>query len=403
MLFLYKTINKNGEREEGSIEAFNMDIAITSLQGKGLAVSSIKPKDEYDGDILKKIPFFNRVTNKEIVVLSRQMSTLFEAKVSALKVFQLVASGNDNPALRKHLLGVVDDLQGGASISSALSKHPDVFSDFYVNMIKSGEESGHIDQTFLYLADYLDRTYAVSSKAKNALIYPAFVIFTFISVMILMFTVIVPKIGAIIKESAQEIPFYTKIVFWVSDLFVNNWALMLLVLVSCVTCFVWYARTNEGRRWISNTRLYIPYVGDLYRKLYISRFSDNMSTMILSGIPMLKAIEVTSFVIDNEIYKEILNEAVAKVKAGQPLSMALADREEIPNILTQMVKVGEESGELGNILKTMSKFYQREVINAVDTLVGMIEPIMIVTLGVGVGILLASVLMPIYNIAGSIS
>src|SRR3989338_6892472 len=172
MLFLYKTINKNGEREEGSIEAFNMDIAITSLQGKGLAVSSIKPKDEYDGDILKKIPFFNRVTNKEIV-----------------------ASGNDNPALRKHLLGVVDDLQGGASISSALSKHPDVFSDFYVNMIKSGEESGHIDQTFLYLADYLDRTYAVSSKAKNALIYPAFVIFTFISVMILMFTVIVSKIA----------------------------------------------------------------------------------------------------------------------------------------------------------------------------------------------------------------
>jgi len=403
MLFLYKTINKNGKREEGSIEAPNQDIAIVSLQRRGLVVSSIKEKDESGGDILKKIPFLNRVSNKDIVILSRQMSTLFEAQVSALRVFKLIGTEAENLTLRKHLLKVIDDLQGGASISSALSKHPSIFSDFYVNMVKAGEESGHIDQTFSYLADYLDRNYEVSSKAKNALIYPAFVVFTFISVMVLMFTVIVPKIGVIIKESAQEIPFYTKIVFWVSDLFVNNWMIMLLALFVLVAGFIWYGRTKEGRRWISNTRLYIPYVGNLYRKLYLSRFSDNMSTMVLSGIPMLKAIEVTSSIIDNQIYKEILNEALIKVKAGQALSAALSEREEIPGMLTQMIKVGEESGELGSILKTMSKFYQREVMNAVDTLVGMIEPIMIVALGVGVGVLLASILMPIYNVASSAS
>lgn len=403
MLFLYKTIDKNGERKEGSIEAFSMDVAIASLQRKGLAVSSIKPKDESDGDILQKIPFFNKVSNKDIVILSRQMSTLFEAQVSALRVFKLIGTEAENITLRKSLLQVVDDLQGGASISSALSKHPDIFSDFYVNMVKAGEESGHIDQTFSYLADYMDRNYEVTSKAKNALIYPAFVIFTFMAVMILMFTVIVPKIGAIIKESGQEIPFYTKVVFWVSDLFVNNWIAMILVLIASISGFIWYAGTKEGKRWISNTRLYIPYVGDLYRKLYLSRFSDNMSTMVLSGIPMLKAIEVTSSIIENQIYKEVLDEALVKVKAGQALSVALGDRKEMPSILIQMVRVGEETGELGSILKTMSKFYQREVMNAVDTLVGMIEPIMIVALGVGVGILLASVLMPIYNIAGATS
>ncbi len=403
MLFLYQTINKNGERKKGSIEAFSMDAAITSLQRKGLAVSSIKPKEDDDGDILKKIPFFNRVSNKEVVILSRQLSTLFEAQVSALRVFKLIGTESENPTLRKHLLEIVDDLQGGSSISSALSKHPDVFSDFYVNMIKSGEESGHIDQTFSYLADYMDRTYEVLSKAKNALIYPAFVIFTFIAVMVLMFTVIVPKISLIIKDSSQEIPLYTKVVFWISDFFTKNWILMLLALIVGIIGLIWYGRTKEGRRQISNVRLYIPYVGDLYRKLYLSRFSDNMSTMILSGIPMLKAIEVTSSIIDNEIYREILVEAATKVKAGQALSAALGDREEIPSILTQMVRVGEETGELGNILKTMSKFYQREVMNAVDTLVGMIEPIMIVALGVGVGILLASVLMPIYNIAAMAS
>ncbi|MCL4365710.1 type II secretion system F family protein [Patescibacteria group bacterium] len=401
MIFLYQAISKTGEREEGSIDAFSMDTAIVSLQKRGLIVSSIKPKEENSDDILRKIPFLNKVSNKEIVILSRQMATLFESQVSALRIFKLVGTETENPILRKHLLGIVDDLQGGVSISSALSKHPDIFSDFYVNMVRAGEESGHIDQSFSYLADYMDRTYEILSKTKNALIYPAFVIFTFISVMVLMFTVIVPKIGAIIKDSGQEVPFYTKMVFAVSDLFVNNWIIMLILLVVGIASLVWYARTEGGKRQISNVRLYIPYIGDLYRKLYLSRFSDNMSTMILSGIPMLKAIEVTSSVIDNEIYKEALDQALVKVKAGQALSAALADREEIPSILTQMIKVGEESGELGNILKTMSKFYQREVVNAVDTLVSMIEPVMIVGLGVGVGILLASVLMPIYNIASS--
>ncbi len=403
MFFLYKAINKNGEREEGEIEAFSVDSAISSLQNRGLAISKINPKDESDGDILKKIPFFNKVSNKEIVMLSRQMATLFESQVSALRIFKLISSEAENPTLKKHLLEIVDDLQAGSSISSALSKHPQVFSDFYVNMIRAGEESGKIDESFSYLADYLDRTYEVSSKAKNALIYPAFVIFTFFAVMILMFTVIIPKIGLIIKESAQEVPFYTKIVFIISDFFVNNWISLFIFLIGAIIGLVWYIKTEEGSKWLADVRLKVPYVGDLYRKLYLSRFADNMSTMILSGIPMLKAIEVTASIIGNQTYRDTLDEAIIKVKAGQALSISLSDKEEMPSILVQMIKVGEESGELGNILKTMSKFYQREVSNAVDTLVGLIEPVMIVALGLGVGVLLASVLMPIYNIASSVS
>lgn len=402
MLFTFKAINKNGEREEGDIESLSRDTAIMNLQGKGLVISSIKEKTDDDGDLLKKIPWLNRVSNKDVVILSRQLSTLFESQVSALKIFKLIGTEAENPALRKHMLEIVNDLQGGASISGALGKHPDIFSDFYVNMVRSGEESGHIDQSFAYLADYMDRTYEVSSKAKNALVYPAFVIFTFFAVMVLMFTVIVPKIGVIIKESGQEVPIYTKIVFWISDLFVHNWLYMIFGVIFLIGGLIWYGRTEEGSRWISNTRLSIPYLGDLYKKLYLSRFSDNMSAMVLSGIPMLKAIEVTSQVIDNEIYKEVLNDAMMQVKSGKALSVALSNKDEMPSILVQMIKVGEESGELGNIMKTMSKFYQREVLTAVDTLVGLIEPVMIVSLGVGVGILLAAVLMPIYNIAGGV-
>jgi type IV pilus assembly protein PilC len=400
MLFLYKAISGNGALKEGVVDAFSIDVAINNLQKQGLVISYIKPKDERS-DFMRKFTFLNRVSNKDIVILSRQMSTLFEAKVSALRIFKLISSEAENPYLRENLIQVADDLQGGSSISLALSKHPKIFSDFYVNMVRSGEESGKLDETFAYLADYMDRTYEVTSKAKNALIYPAFVILTFIGVMVLMFTVIIPKISLIVVDTGQELPIYTKMVFGVSNFFVNNGLITLAGVVVLLALIVWYARTPDGQTWISNVRLQLPYLGDLYQKLYLSRFSDNMSTMVASGIPMLKAIEVTSSIIDNKVYKGIMNDAYFKVKTGSSLSDALDKHEEIPNILVQMVRVGEESGELGNILKTMAKFYQREVINAVDTLVGLIEPVMIVALGLGVGVLLASVLMPIYNIASS--
>ena len=402
MIFNYKAIDANGGKQEGNIEAFSIDLAISAIQKRGLVISSIKPEEEKTS-LIRHIPFFNKVSNKDVVILSRQMSTLFEAKVSALRIFKLISSEAENPLLRTKLAQIVDDLQGGTSISQALSKHPDVFSDFYVNMVRAGEESGKLDETFLYLADYMDRTYEVTTKAKNALIYPAFVVMTFIGVMVLMFTVVIPKIAEIVKESNQDLPIYTRIVFAASDFIVNHGLATVLLILLSISILAWFLRTPAGKLWISNVRLQFPYIGDLYQKLYLSRFSDNMSTMISSGIPMLKAVEVTASVIDNRVYKAIMNEAFEKVKAGNPLSGALSGHEEIPNILTAMIRVGEESGELGNIMKTMAKFYQREVITAVDTLVGLIEPVMIVFLGVGVGILLASVLIPIYNVASSVS
>jgi type IV pilus assembly protein PilC len=268
-------------------------------------------------------------------------------------------------------------------------------------MVKSGEESGKLNDTFNYLADYLDRNYEVVSKAKNALIYPAFVITIFIAVMVLMFTVIIPKISVIITESGQPVPVYTQIVFNISKFFLNYGIALLATLVIVGFAIRKYISTKDGNRAFAKFKLTVPYIGDLYRKLYLSIISDNMNTMVLSGISMVKAIEVTASVVDNEVYKQILTDSVIAVKGGSSFSQSLAQYEEIPGILIQMVKVGEEVGELGTILGTMAKFYQREVINAVDTLVGLIEPVMIVCLGLGVGILLASVLIPIYDIANS--
>lgn len=402
MLFKYKAINQQGAETEGSIDAVNIDIAISSLQRRGFVITTIKPADQVAGVLGSDISFFQRVKNKDVVILSRQMATLFTAQVSALRIFKLLAAEAENKALRVKLFEISEDIQGGSTISAALSKHPKVFSSFYVNMVKAGEESGKLDETFQFLADYLDRNYEVTSKVKNALIYPAFVIFTFIAVMSLMLTVVIPKISSIIIDSGQEVPVYTKVVIAISNLLVNFGPFILIGLVIGGFLMYQYSQTESGKAAFSRTRIDFPYIGDLYRKLYLSRIADNLNTMLASGIPMIKALDLTANVVDNRIYEEIMRQTLESVKSGSALSDAIGKYPEIPGILVQMIRVGEETGELGNILKTLSRFYQREVMNAVDTLVDLIEPVMIVLLGLGVGFLLASVLIPIYNISSGI-
>lgn len=400
-LFKYKSINEEGREVEGSIEAVNRDVAISSLQRRGLVISGITSAD--DVSLFKKdITLFSRVSVKDIVILSRQIATLFEAQVSALRIFRLLGAEVDNPLLAKALEEVSDDLQGGSSISHALEKHPKIFTSFYVNMVKAGEESGKLDQTFEYLADYMDRSYEITSKAKNALIYPAFVIFVFIAVMVLMLTTVIPRISSILVESGQEIPLYTQIVLAISNFFVN-YGIFFAVALVIGGFFLWkYIKSESGNFAFSKFKVQIPFLGTLYKKLYLSRIADNMNTMLISGIPMVRALEVTASVVDNALYEQVLNETVSDVRAGGSVSASMGQHEEIPGIMVQMIKIGEETGELGNILKTLAKFYQREVNNTVDTLVGLIEPAMIVLLGVGVGVLLASVLIPIYNISAGI-
>ena len=399
MIFKYKTIDVPGATpKDGTIEAVNIEVAISALQKRGLTIVSISPEEE-KSFFEKNISFFDRVSNKDIVILSRQMATLFEAQVPALRIFQLLAMQSENPTLRRKLKEIVEDLQSGSSISSAMGKHPETFTPFYINMIKAGEESGKLDQTFMYLADYLDRTYEVTSKVKTAFIYPAFVIFTFITVMILMLTVVIPKISGILKDSGQVIPVYTRIVMGLSDFFINYGIFFLIILI-IGGFFLWrYLLTENGKLSLDDAKIRVPFVKVLYNKLYLSRIADNMNTMLLSGIPMVRGLDLTASVVDNKVYQNILEKVVEEVKGGSSVSDAMGKYSEIPGIFVQMVKIGEETGQLGNILKTLAAFYRREVTNAIDTLVGMIEPTMIVLLGLGVGFLLASVLIPIYNIS----
>jgi type IV pilus assembly protein PilC len=402
MLFSYKAVDKSGTTRDGTVDAINIESAIETVEARGYTVVSVDPLSNRPSLFDVEITWFERVSNKEVVILSRQIATLFEAQVSALRIFRLLAAETSNPKLQKVLTEVSDDLQGGSSISRALAQHPDVFTPFYVSMVKSGEESGTLEKTFMYLADYLDRMYEVVSKARNALIYPAFVISIFIGVMVLMLTMVIPSISEILTSSGQEIPVYTKIVIAISTVLTDYIALLGMVLALFGIIFWQFQKTEAGKRTIDELKLTIPFIGDLYEKLFLTRICDNLSTMLASGISMVQALEVTSEVVDNRVYKEIIEDTLVSVKGGRSFADAIAEYPEIPSILAQMSKVGEETGKLGDILNTLSAFYRREVNNAVDTLIGLIEPAMIVLLGLGVGMLLASVLIPIYNITGSI-
>jgi type IV pilus assembly protein PilC len=401
MLFSYKAVDEKGADRSGTVDAVNIDVAIAALQRRGLIIASIDPVEQKLG-LASNIQLFSGIKGSDIVMLSRQMTTLFEAQVSALRAFQLLAAEARTPQLAAKLSEIAADIQAGSAISAALSRHPNVFSGFYVNMIRAGEESGKLDETFAYLADYLDRNYEITAKAKNALIYPAFIVGTFVIVIVLMMTLVIPKLSSMLTEVGQSVPVYTRVVIGISNMFAN-YALLWGILVVLAGFFLYrYVRTATGQVVFSRARLQIPVVGGIYQKLYLSRLADNLSTMLRSGIQMLRGLEITGTVVEDPTYERVLREAAVDVKAGMPVSEAFRKHPEIPGIVVAMIKIGEETGNMGTILDSIAKFYRREVNNAVDTLVSLIEPFMIVMLAVGVAILLASVLVPIYNIASGI-
>ena len=399
-IFNYTALDAEGNERQGTIDAVNMDIAIAALQRRGLVLSGIDPA-ESQTLFSRRVSFFDRVTNADVVMLSRQITTLFEAQVSALRAFRLLAAEARTPALGEKLTAIGNDLQSGSSISAALARHPDVFSSFYVNMVRAGEESGKLDETFSFLADYLDRNFELTQKARNALVYPAFIMLTFAVVMILMMTLVIPQLAGMLEEVGQSLPLYTRVVIGMSDFFTRYIFLILILLVVGGVFLYRFSRTVHGREMLSRARLETPAIGNIYTKIYLSRIADNLSTMLRSGIQVLRGLEITGLVVGDAVYEKVLADASVDVKGGMPLSEALRKHPEIPGIVVAMVRIGEETGNMGKILETMARFYRREVNNAVDTLVGLIEPLMIVVLALGVAVLLASVLLPIYNIASS--
>ncbi|OHA01203.1 MAG: hypothetical protein A3H71_02505 [Candidatus Sungbacteria bacterium RIFCSPLOWO2_02_FULL_48_13b] len=402
--FQYNAKTREGEERKGTVDAPSLEAAIDALQRNNLIILGVDPVQEktsfFSGGKFN-FGFFNRVSQKDVVILSRQLSTLFEAKVPVVQALKTLVTESSGVALKEAMVGVLDDVNGGSSLSAAMAKHPAVFSAFYINMVRSGEESGKLQEVFTYLADYLERSYALTSRARNAMIYPAFVFSSFIGVVVVMLVVVIPKLTSIFEETGQTVPLYTQVVISASN-FLRVWGWLVLLLLFVVAYFLWrYSRTQEGKRIFHTLQLQIPIFGNLYRKIYLARMTDNLGTLITSGIPILRALQITSDVVGNMLYQEAILNAVTSVKDGNTIANALEESKEMPALVVQMIRIGEEAGRLDFILRSIARFYQRDVDNLLENMVSLIEPALIIFLGIAVGGLVASVLVPLYNISSA--
>ncbi|MDX1535473.1 MAG: type II secretion system F family protein [Candidatus Spechtbacterales bacterium] len=400
--FEYYAHTKEGEVQSGRVEAVDENAAVQILQRNGLIVTEL---ESVEGKSLakKEITLFERVTKKELAVFARQLATLFKASVPLTVSLNTLANQSENPMLKRTLLDVGAAIDGGMPFSKALQEYPDVFSNFFIQMVKAGEESGNLDEVLNYLAEHQDREYYIESKVRGAMIYPAFILGVLLIVGILVLAFIVPKLLAFLTASGTEnLPLLTRVIIFLSDTVRTKWYLLILGFGGTGVGIWQFLKTTAGKEIWGRVQLKLPIFGSLFQKIYLFRFSESFSMLIKGGVPINKALTITAEVISNTTYREIVLEAQKKVSQGDSIASALEGYPEVSGMVTQMIAVGEKTGQLDAILQEISAFYEDEVKNLVDNLVSLIEPILIVVMGVGVGLLVAGVLVPIYNSISSL-
>lgn len=398
MNFLYKIKTQSGEILEGKIEAPDESIAVDTLQGKGYLILSIK---QLEGDIfsIDLNKYFQKPTNKDIVIFTRQLSTLIDADMPLAEGLRTLARQFEKPTLRKVLSEISDMVEGGSALSGALSSHPELFSSFYIKLVQSGEVSGKLHEALLYLADHLEKSQEINSKIKGALAYPAFVVFALIVVTGIMVVYVLPQLLAIFKDvGANDLPLTTRSLIWVTT-FINTYLYYLAAFIFGSLFLGWqYIKTPAGKIAFDNLKINLPALGAVVRNLYLARISESLSTLIKSGIPILDAIHITSDLVGNANYQKILLDAEDNVRGGGTISDVFNKHNEIPPLMASMVSIGEKTGKLDFMLEHISKFYKSESDNTIDNIATLIEPILVLVLGVAVAVLVSAILLPIYNL-----
>jgi len=401
MKYKYKARNQAGVVQEGVVEASTVSNATTLLQRHNLVVVSLEVQKE--GSFLPGISrLWEGISGKEFVIFSRQMAVMVEAKVPILSALKGIIEQTENPYFAGILASVLADVDEGKSLSDALRKHPRVFTELYVNMVQSGEISGNLQQSLESLADNIEKNYVLTQKIKGVLYYPAFILVAFFAVAFLMLTFVIPKLTEMLKETNAKLPITTKALIWTGDFMSHYWWAVLIIVIAAISGLIYYLRTEDGKKEFDVFVLKVPILGRVLKFVYLARFAENLSTLVRSGIPIVSALQISGRVVGNVVFESNIAEAANKVKTGGTVSEVLSQKKEFPSIMTQMVKVGEDTGKLDSTLDTMAKFYTREADQIVSNLSSIIEPVLIVILGVGVGTLVFSIIIPIYNIAQGI-
>jgi len=398
-IFKYKASDQDKKIIEGLIEATSENSAAETLREKGFSIISIKKELEEKKEA-KFLAILNRVKGKDLVIFSRQFSVMISANVTIVQALRILVDQTANIRLKMVVSEIADEVDSGSRLSDSLAKRPKIFSSFYINVIRSGETSGKLDEVLNYLADEMEKDYDMMSKIKGAMIYPAFVLFSLGVVGVVMMIFVVPKLTDILKETGAKLPIATRILMGTSGVMAKYWWLLIICLIAIVAGFRFYIKTPVGKRQFDFLILKFPIFGKLFQRIYLVRFTRSMNTLIIGGVSITKSLKIAAEVVNNQTYRELIKRTSDEVEDGNSISSVFSDSKEIPKMVSQMMSIGEKTGKLDVILGRITDFYAREISNIVTNLMTIMEPLIMIVMGVAVGIMVAAIIMPMYNLAG---
>ncbi|MDD5749645.1 MAG: type II secretion system F family protein [Patescibacteria group bacterium] len=400
-IYKYRARTSEGKISSGVVEAVGENEAAELLAERGLRIVSLtetrkKSRQGFNINI-------GSVTAKDLVIFSRQLSVMISATVPIVQSLRILSQQTTNPIFVAKIVEMADDVEGGMRLSDSMAKHKKVFSNFYVAMLKSGETSGKLDEILQYLADQMEKDYDLVSRVKSAMIYPAFIIFGMIAVGFLMMVFVVPQMTQMLEETGAELPFLTRLLINISGFMADYWYFILFGLAAFIVIFRFLVSSKAGKITWDAFKIEMPIFGSLFKKIYIVRFTRSLSTLIRGGVPIASALTISAEVVDNHAYEKLILDTVDEVEGGNSIASLFVKSPLMPKMLSQMMVIGERTGKLDAVLEKLSSFYSREIDNLVAGLTSLIEPMILIIMGVGVGGMVAAIMLPMFKIAQGIS
>ena len=405
MKFKYQARTEDGEMSVGQVEASSEEAAVDILQKQSLYITSLEREtEEKEKSVFsKKITLFGKASRKDVVLFSRQLAIMFRSKVPLVEALRVFSQQTPNINFREKIARISQEVEGGIPFSRALALYPKIFSHFYVAMIKAGEVSGKLSDALDYLAEHMEREYHLTAKTKGALVYPCLIVLVIFGVMAVMVFVVIPQLTTVLEGLGRPLPLPTRMVIGFADGIRELGFLIAATVAVIIGGGIKYYRTEKGKAFFHRLFLKIPIIGNVLKMIYVARFAENLSTLISGGLPITRALAVTGDIIDNVAYKEAVFKTQDAVKKGETISSVLSGYFNLfPPIFVQMVLVGERTGTLSTTLLSVVSFYQKEVERTVDAALSLIEPTLIIFLGVAVTGIILAVLMPLYEGLGAL-
>jgi type IV pilus assembly protein PilC len=401
-IYEYKAKNLDGQAVSGVVEAPSENVAIDVLKEKALIVLSISERRQVTL-FQSSLSFFRRVPQRDVALFARQLAVMISATVPIVQALRILVKQTSNINFKIIISEVADEVDGGAKLSQTLARYNTVFSDFFIHMIRSGETTGKLDETLNYLADQQEKDYDLTSKIKGSMTYPIFILSGLLIVGVLMMIFVIPQLTTVLQEAGTELPLSTRLLIGTSSFLRDFWWVLVLLIVGGGVTVRAVVRTQWGKDFIDRMKMRLPIFGNIFQRIYLVRFSRSLSTLIVSGITLTRSLEIVSDVIGNSVYRDLTLRTIKEIEDGNSISSIFAQSKDIPPMLSQMMSVGEQTGKLDFVLDRLANFYSRELENSVANLVSLIEPLILVVMGVAVAMLVVSILLPLYNLSSAIS